>query len=246
MPESTVLQAAQDQGREYLTGIMDWITQFSPALGLIALLTFVAGLAFLLAAIARLRRRRLFAAGGHSLFCVVLLALGIALAAAGLNLHTYQRFTGERDIAVVTFEQHEPQSYQAHIRFMMDDRVQDMMLQGDTWQMDARILKWRGPAIVAGLDTQYRLDRISGRYDDIEMQRSRPPSTHALSENPGLDLWRWTRRYERWLPWIDARYGSATYLPMRDGASYQVSMTQTGLIARPMNAIGRQAIDEWH
>lgn len=225
---------------------MDWITEFSPTLGLIALLLIVAGMAFLVAACARLRRRRLFAAGGHGLFSAVLLALGVIFAALGVNLHTYQRLTGERDVAAITFQERGPQAYQARIHFKDHSRYQDLVLHGDTWQLDARVLKWRGPAILAGLDTQYRLERISGRYDDIEAERNHVSSAYALSENPGLDLWHWARRYERWLPWLDARYGSATYLPMHDGASFQVSMTQTGLIARPLNEAGRQAIDAWH
>lgn len=225
---------------------MEWITQFSPVMGFVALLFMVTGLAFLFTAIARLRRRRVFAAGGHSLFSAVLLALGVALVAVGVNLHTYQRFTGEREIAIITFQQREPRTYQARIEFKDNGRIENVLLQGDAWQMDARILKWRGPAILAGMDTQYRLERVSGRYDDIDTERTHPSSVHALAENPGLDLWRWTQRYERWLPWIDARYGSATYLPMQDGASYQISMTQTGLVARPLNETGRQAIDTWH
>ena len=41
--------------------------------------------------------------------------------------------------------------------------------------------------------------------------------------------------HPRWLPFVDAVYGSATYMPMADGARYQVSITQSGLIARPLN-----------
>jgi len=68
---------------------------------------------------------------------------------------------------------------------------------------------------------------------------------YALSENPGLDLWMLSTRYPRWLPFVDAVYGSATYMPMAHGARYQVSMTQSGLVARPMNQAAATATESW-
>jgi hypothetical protein len=115
------------------------------------------------------------------------------------------------------------------------------MLYGDDWQLDARVLKWKGWANLLGLDAQYRLERISGRYRDIEQERRDERTVYALSQNPGLDLWELSNRYRRWLPFVDAMYGSATYLPMAETARYEVKMTQTGLIARPMNAAAESA-----
>jgi hypothetical protein len=55
---------------------------------------------------------------------------------------------------------------------------------------------------------------------------------HALAPERGLDLWGLAEAHERWLPFVDAVYGSATYMPMRDGDAYVVSLTQSGLVAR--------------
>lgn len=224
---------------------MELITQIPAGLGLIATLLALLGVLFFITACIRLRRLRLFAAGGHGLCCITLLALGLALAAAGLNLHTYQRLTHERDVAEIEFQQLGPRHFRARIHYPDSTRYQEVELNGDAWQIDARILKWTGPALLAGLDSGYRLERISGRYENIEAERSQPRSAHQLATNPGLDIWSLSREYERWLPWVDARYGSATYLPMQDGAVYQVTMTQTGLMARPLNERGRQAIKRW-
>ena len=49
----------------------------------------------------------------------------------------------------------------------------------------------------------------------------------------------------RWLPFVDAVYGSATYLPMADGARYEISITQSGLIARPLNQAAEAAAGAW-
>ena len=44
---------------------------------------------------------------------------------------------------------------------------------------------------------------------------------------------------------LDAAYGSAVYLPMSDAARYQVSISRTGLVARPMNDSAREAVSRW-
>ena len=114
--------------------------------------------------------------------------------------------------------------------------MQMFMLAGDEWQLDARVLKWKGWANLLGLDAQYRLERVSGRYRDIEQERKDERTVYALSENPGVDLWTLSIEYPRWLPFVDAVYGSATYLPMADGARYEVSITQSGWLANEPRA----------
>ena len=44
-------------------------------------------------------------------------------------------------------------------------------LHGDEWRVEAQVLRWKPWANVLGLDTQYRLDRLSGglaRSGDLE------------------------------------------------------------------------------
>lgn len=67
----------------------------------------------------------------------------------------------------------------------------------------------------------------------------------GLSNEPGPDLWALARRHPRWLPWVDAVYGSATYMPMTDGAAYRVTASPSGLVARPLNDIAREAVRRW-
>jgi hypothetical protein len=69
---------------------------------------------------------------------------------------------------------------------------------------------------------------------------------YGLSQNPGLDLWELSTRYPRWLPFVDAIYGSATYLPMAETARYEVKMTPSGLLARPINPAAESAAGNWN
>ncbi len=119
-------------------------------------------------------------------------------------------------------------------------------LRGDEWQVDARVLKWHAFANLVGFDAAYRLERISGRYAHIEDERSQPRTVYDLHAAGRIDPWELVHRYRSWIPWMDALYGSATFLPMADGALYEIKVSQSGLIARPLNQAARDSVGSWH
>jgi len=210
----------------------------------VVMLIALFGLLLLALACQRLFRARFLAAGGSAFMGLLLLAAAALFFLVASNLHSYARLTHERPIAQIVFEARGPQRYRATLAQVPSGDMQTFILAGDEWQLDARVLKWKGWANLLGLDAQYRLERISGRYRNIEQERQDERTVYALSDNPGLDLWMLSTEYPRWLPFVDAVYGSATYLPMGDGARYEVSMTQSGLIARPVNDAAKTATDQ--
>jgi hypothetical protein len=119
-------------------------------------------------------------------------------------------------------------------------------LRGDEWQVDARVLKWHAFANLLGFDTAYRLERLSGRYTRAEDEVAQPRTVYALNPPQRIDPWDLVHRYHSWIPWIDAFYGSATFLPMADGALYEIQVSQSGLIGRPLNQAARDAVGSWH
>ena len=211
----------------------------------VVLLIAVFGLLLLALACQRLFRARFVAAAGSGLMGALLLACAALFFVVSLNLHTYNRLTYEQPVAEIVFEARGPQHYRATLAQVPSGELQMFMLAGDEWQLDARVLKWKGWANLLGLDAQYRLERVSGRYRDIEQERHGERTVYPLAENPGLDLWKLTLDYPSRLPFVDAVYGNAAYMPMTDGARYEVSITQTGLIARPSNAAAQQAAGSW-
>jgi hypothetical protein len=211
----------------------------------VILVIAIFGLLLLMLACQRLFRARFIAAGGSAMVGTVLLAVAALLFVVSLNLHTYARLTHERPVAEIVFEQRGPQMFNATLSQVPSGEIQMFVLQGDEWQLDARVLKWKGWANLVGLDAQYRLERVSGRYRDIEQERTGERTVYPLAENPGLDLWKMTLDHPARLPFVDAVYGNAAYMPMIDGARYEVSITQTGLIARPSNAAAQQAAGSW-
>lgn len=203
------------------------------------------GLLLLALACQRVWRGRFVAATGSALSGALLLSAAGLLFVVSLNLHTYARLAHEEPIAEIVFEARGPQRYRATLSRVPTGHIQMFTLAGDEWQLDARVLKWKSWANLLGLDAQYRLERVSGRYREIEQERTAERTVYPLSENPGIDLWTLSTRYPRWVSFVDAVYGSATYLPMADGARYEVAITQSGLIARPKNDVARSAAGSW-
>ena len=179
------------------------------------------------------------------------LAGGTASACAGgasimlaFSYYGYDRLVDEQHVGTIKFSQSAPEQYVARL---MVENEQDRMyeLLGNEWQMDARVVTWKPPATLLGLDPIFRLDRLSGRYADLIDERSRVRSVHALSEPVTMDVWQFARKYPRLTPGVDAHYGTATYLPMADKAVFEVTMTRTGLIARPVNEAAASAVGRW-
>jgi hypothetical protein len=213
-------------------------------LAVMALLGAVAVLAVVRAAV-RLRRGEPGSALSNLLLGSAFGLGALLMVSLGTNLLTYQRLTRELPVATLTLHQAGP-GYFAVDLATADGRYRALDLRGDEWQLDARILKWHGIATVLGLDTLYRLERLSGRYRDAEQQRNAPRTVHELAaEGGGLDPFVLAERVS-WLPLVDAVYGNATYLPAADGASYAVTVSTTGLVARPLNEAARRAIAGWH
>ena len=160
------------------------------------------------------------------------------------NLYSYQRLTYEQVIADVYIRKLSAQKFQLSLAFSEADEDQHYyVMQGDQWQLDARILKWKGWANLLGLDSYYQLDRLSGRYRQIEQARQAPPSLFDLSMPPrGLDIWKLKQLLRDKMNFVDTLFGQSVFMPMQDGAHYQVSIGQSGLLVRPMNEAARSAI----
>ena len=173
-----------------------------------------------------------------------LLPVALAGALLALGLSSFERLTHETRAAELQFLQESEGKYVATLR-LPSGGARYFELTGDEWEVDARVIKWRSAAPLLGFDAVYRLERLSGRYRDIERERTLPHTVYALSDPSWFDLWDLIRRNAGWLPGVDAMYGSATYLPIADGAAYDIVVSQTGLLARPLNDAAKHAVAGW-
>jgi len=200
---------------------------------------------FVFSMIRHARRRRPVRATRSLAGGTVSACAGGASIMLALSYFGYLQLVDEQLIGRIKFTESAPEQYVA--RLMLEDEDRDRMFEilGDEWQMDARVITWKPPMTMLGLDPIFQLDRLSGRYAEVEEELTKNRSVHALSEPITLDVWQFARKYPKLMPGVDAHYGTATYLPMAHGAIFEVTMTRKGLIARPVNEAAREAVGEW-
>ena len=148
------------------------------------------------------------------------------------NLYTYKRFTAEKPIAQLTFSPIKQQEYDATLRLGNFCEENTYRIYGDEWRIDAEFLKWKSWATLLGLNAMYRLDRLSGRYTNINDENSKSHSAHELKTSSTLDLSKLAKRYNNKFPPVDTVYGSSAYEKMRADVLYIVSVTQSGILIR--------------
>ena len=191
-----------------------------------------------------LRRGQLLRAGGSGLGCTMSAAFAGAGGMLLFSYLSYARLVEEQAISLIEFRRISPLEFQARLMTPGEaDRF--FVLRGDEWQIDARIITWKPPLTILGLDPIYHLDRLSGRYAEIDREQHEPRTVHSLAPSLPADIWQVARRFPAFVPGVDAHYGTATYVPMADGARYDVSLSRDALIARPANDRAREAVGEW-
>ena len=144
---------------------MQALTITSIVIGSIGLLLCVLG-------IAKLTKKLLMSSFRYEITGIVLLSIATMLFLVSSNIHTYERLVYEQPIASISFHKISPKHFSVELKESGSGESGFYELQGDEWQLDAQILTWKGYANLLGLDSYYRLHRLSGRYTDIDEERT--------------------------------------------------------------------------
>ena len=193
--------------------------------GVIGVLLLVTGLI----ALFRLRPLRALVrllAGGFAL------SLGSLLCALAIGVQGYRALTYEDLAARIEVKPTGTQRFVATFHYP-DGRVASYVINGDAIYVDAHVLKWKPWANLIGLHTAYELSRVTGRYNDIDQERTAPRSVHALGQERPVDLFSLRRRYTWLEPLLDADYGSGTFVAVDGSKTLELRVSTTGLLLRP-------------
>lgn len=171
------------------------------------------------------------------------LALAGLIGLVAYDLLSYAPLPADKPLVTLSFKA-DGGAYR--VTLLEGEHERTVTLEGDLWQLDARLLQWKGLAALIGLQPGYRLERLTGRFLAIEQQSAAQHGKTALAQSPyGVDLWRWLRLGRHDLFVFDAQARRVTYLPIADDAVYSVSLTPTGLLAQPLNQAAQKALQEW-
>jgi hypothetical protein len=168
------------------------------------------------------------------LVLALLLVAVVALAATlFVSIQGYRALNREEVAAIVRTEPAGAQRFVASLE-LPDGRAETFRLAGDEVYVDARILKWKPIANLVGLHTAYELDRIAGRYIGIEDERTNARTVFPLGTEKPFDLFELRRKLPLLEPLVDAEYGSATFIAASRPAEYELRVSTSGLLIRPI------------
>jgi len=200
-------------------------------LTILAILLAALSIVLFIVGILALRKKRFFGGAAGFVFGLLLLSLAGLSGTIAVATQGYRALTREEVAARVQVEPAGLQRFYARFQFP-DGRRATFYLFGDALYVDAHILKWRPMANFFGLHTAYELDRVAGRYTQLQDEQTKSRTVFAISQKKPLDMFHLRWRYTLLRPLLDAEYGSATYTPADKPAHLEVRVSTTGLLIR--------------
>jgi len=209
------------------------ITDYIDYLLIAALITGLLSLFYLLTFLFRIKKLKFI---GSIRKLSGLLFFSVLTAFSSLLIVTakgYQALTHESHIADLIIVKNEGKQFKAIIDFK-DGGAQQFDLAGDEVMIESNILKWKPWSNILGLRTAYRLDRIRGRYQDIQVEKLSSPTLFSLRDETKKDISDWRKEYQQLSFLVDVEHGSATYVTADKNQTYQLMVSNNGLILRPL------------
>ena len=109
---------------------------------------------------------------------------------------------------------------------------QTVSLRGDQWAISGGIIKWHPWLTAMGVKNYHRPMRLSGQFSRIDRPRAEPATVYPLS-NGSDRLWELLYRIQRYLPFVEAVYGSSAYTYVEPTTPQAVYVTSSGYLIKP-------------
>lgn len=199
-------------------------------------------LVILLVALKTLLSRGWFVKWCRGTFGFLLLAVSVFIGLLAADMFMYFHATDGEVIATLSFKERSKQLYEVELMQPVAGR-QQFELAGDQWQLDVKMLSMGN--LFPGQTPSYKLDRISGRYLSLEQEQADIRTVYAVKQTDieGVDAWYLASILK--LSFLVAKQGSAAFMPMADGAIYQIKINAQGIRAEPVNGSAERAVSEW-
>lgn len=197
----------------------------------ISILLAIISILFFMLFIYSIRKKKLFGIIMNLTFSLLMLVTAFLFATISVATTGYKALTHEELAAEISIKKIAPQKFKA-LFLLADGKTEEFILEGDEIYIDAHILKWKPVANIFGLHTAYELDRVAGRYRNLDEERTLTRTIYNLSEDKLADMFDLRRKYEFLSPLLDAEYGSATFIDIKDEKKLKVLVSTSGLLIR--------------
>ena len=177
----------------------------------------------------------------HPLLVIIIggcAAVSVLTGVAYYHLRAYRVLTERERVAVVTCREtaktRQPVLDVALFPDGPDTRTLVLYCPADEWVFDGRIIQWKVWFGLMGVKRYYTVDRISGRYRRVDDERIKPRVIYALRHEPD-HFWEKVYALQRFLPFVEAVYGSSAFVPFEKGAVFDVLITHSGFMIKKVS-----------
>ncbi len=153
-----------------------------------------------------------------------------------LQLRFYRVFNEKQIVAMVECRDGTGGQRFLDVKFYNDSHISqniEMPFWGDEWVLEGRIIRWKNFLFLFGARDYYCLERISGRFLDPEKERTQKKPVYALSRGPDK-LWLLVYKFRRFLPFVEAAYGTSAFVPFEAGKKFNVYVVHSGFMIKDM------------
>lgn len=201
---------------------------------IIAIALYLLAAAGLLVVAFILFRRGWFMAWLKGSFGFSLLAIVGGVLLLGTELVSFQSLPQQGTVATLVFTEQEDRQFKLELTQSNGQRHQ-LVLSGEQWQLDVSLLEGL-------LDPAYQLHAISGRFLTLEDENNRLDESEYRFKGDGLLSNTGVQAGLAAVGW-ETQTLSADFMPMTNGAIYQVFLEKGTLQAKAVNDQARLAID---
>ncbi len=178
-----------------------------------------------------LKKKRFFWVFANFIAALLCLSLGGLWVVISLSTQGYRTFTREEVAAKMKIDPQGSKRFRVAFSFPSGGGAV-FNLAGEELYVDAHILKWKAVLNLLGWHTTYELDRVAGRYFTLEDEQKNPRTIFRLAQDKPLNIFHLRRSFPWLRPFVDAEYGSATFIPANKPGNFELRVSTTGLLIR--------------
>jgi hypothetical protein len=212
---------------------------------IIAVLVFIVALVALLLAARLLLNKKWIAGFLRGCLGILLLCLTAVLAFSAKDILSYRGAENNQTIATLSFRKKDGNLYQLELQ-ESGGNLYTTDIEGQQWQLYSRMFKWTPLAGALGFRPGYRLESVAGRF--IELQLDKASGKHdaqILNSSGQVDVWQFLNKHPVSFLSVDAYMSSPGFIPVADGAIFDLVLSGQNLTVNPLNDAAKSALKSW-
>jgi len=172
----------------------------------------------------------------------ILILLGLLLSIGSILIAQFYlsryRFFKNRELVAIVDCDKMPKTGESFLNIELfpktdNTRKKTFLFNADEWVIEGRIIQWRSFMGMFGVRSYYQVERLCGRYLDIEKEKKYPRIVYELYDKPDA-FWYFVYRNQRLIPFIEAAYGNSAFIRFEAGKVFYVYVTNSGFMIKDM------------